>query len=306
MNLKNLRVLKLNGLSVLPKDLLNYIASDRLEYVEVKNATSLAHEDTFSTGSSNISKLLILASSKLNLNSIDSSSLHANTVVTYPKDTTEQSLVEGETLNIPAFEYKTAPTTNVSFGWFQNGSFLTRTLGLVVAEQALASHSGTFTASFFINNLGSPDLWPSSEEHLVTVKSGTIGFETLRPHFHFEDYTISERDLLVKRFDPTTGILIRDNRFNKSDWEVHAKIEKPLTDPDSARTLNNALVYVDSSGNKTALTHEALPIFKSTAKDDATEIRWEEDRGILLNIVGNQAFVGNFSTEIEWELVLAP
>ncbi|EUJ24217.1 hypothetical protein PGRAN_04671 [Listeria grandensis FSL F6-0971] len=305
-NLKNLRVLKLNGLSVVPKDLLRDIGSDRLEYIEIKNATSLANENAFATGSSNISKLLILSSNKLSLNSINSSSLHANTVVAYPKVTTEQSLAEGETLTIPAFEYKAAPTTNVSFGWFQNGSFLTRTLGLVVAQQALASHSGTFTARFYINNLGSPDLWPSSEEHLVTIEAGTIGFETVRPHFHFEDYAISERNLLVKRFDSTTGILIRDNRSNKSDWEVHAKIDRPLTDPVSAKTLNNALVYVDSSGSKTPLTHEALPIFKSTAKNAATEILWEEDRGILLNIAGNQAFAGNFSTEIEWELVLAP
>lgn len=305
-NLKNLRVLKLNGISTTPQHFLNAINSERLEYVEIKNVTNVEHADSFSTGSANISNLLIHVSDKMKWDSISNASLHTNTVVASPKNASEQSVNEGDPLTIPAFDFKTAPTTNVAFQWFKDNALLATTPSLLVTPQALSTHSGTITARFFINNQATPTSWPTSTEHIVSVLAGTIGFGAVNPIFSFEDFTISERDLLVKRRASSTGIQILDDRFHKSDWEVHAKIKAPLTDPISARTLDNALVYVNETGNKTPLTNEALPVYKSTDKNNATEIQWAQDRGILLNIASQQALVGNFSTEIQWELVLAP
>ncbi|KGL43877.1 leucine-rich repeat protein [Listeria newyorkensis] len=305
-DLKNLRVLKLNGISIAPRNFLNAINSERLEYVEIKNTAYAEQDIAFSTGSTNISNLLIHVSDKMNFDDISDTSLHTNTVVASPKGSTEQSIKEGDPLTISAFDFKTAPTTNVAFQWFKDNALFATTPSLLVTPQALSTHSGTITARFFINNQATPTSWPTSAEHIVSVLAGTIGFGAVYPIFSFEDFAISERDLLVKRRASSTGIQILDERFHKSDWEVHAKIKAPLTDPISARTLDNALVYVDETGNKTPLTNEALPVYKSTAKNNATEIQWAQDRGILLNIASQQAFVGKFSTEIQWELVLAP
>ncbi|MBC1435344.1 leucine-rich repeat protein [Listeria rocourtiae] len=306
-DLKNLRVLNLNGISIAPRNFLNAIGSERLEYVAIKNVTNIEQPDVFATGNTNISTLLIHVSDKINFDSIDETSLHANTVVAVPKAPTEQSVNEGEPLTISAFTFKTAPTTNVAFQWFKNNVLLATTPSLLVTSEALSTHSGTITARLFVNNQATPANWPSSEEHIVNVLSaGAIGFEVVNPFFSFEDFAISDRDILVKRKNSSTGIFIRDERFNKSSWEVHAKIRAPLTNLNSERTLDSALVYIDEKGNNTPLTNEALPVYKSNSKNNATEIQWEQNQGILLNIASQQAFVGQFSTEIQWELVLAP
>lgn len=306
-DLKNLRVLNLNSISIAPRNFLSAIGSERLEYVAIKNVTNIEQPDVFATGNTNISNLLIHISDKINFDSIDETSLHANTVVAFPKASTEQSVNEGEPLTISAFAFKTAPTTNVTFQWFKNNLLLATTPSLLVTSEALSTHSGTITSRFFINNQPTPANWPSSEEHIVNILSaGTIGFEVVNPFFSFEDFAISDRDTLVKRKNSSTGIFIRDERFNKSNWEVHAKIKAPLTDLNSERTLDSALVYINETGNKTSLTNESLPVYKSSSKNNTTEIQWEQNQGILLNIISQQAFVGHFSTEIQWELVLAP
>ena len=92
--------------------------------------------------------------------------------------------------------------------------------------------------------------------------------------------------------------------MNSSEWKLYATINHDMESV-SGEKLKNSLVFVDDTGNMTVLSD--TPTLVYTGKNNGGEtlttvVEWEEQKGILLQLIDPLINNENYDAEITWTI----
>ena len=140
-------------------------------------------------------------------------------------------------------------------------------------------------------------------KEIQIVYSGELVIDSATKHFQFEVYAISQNPVLCPRL-PTLNITVVDSRVNSSEWKLYATINHDMESV-SGEKLKNSLVFVDDTGNMTVLSD--TPTLVYTGKNNGGEtlttvVEWEEQKGILLQLIDPLINNENYDAEITWTI----
>lgn len=140
-------------------------------------------------------------------------------------------------------------------------------------------------------------------KEIQIVYSGELVIDSATKHFQFEVYAISQNPVLCPRLS-TLNITVIDSRVNSSEWKLYATINHDMESV-SGEKLKNSLVFVDDTGNMTVLSD--TPTLVYTGKNNGGEtlttvVEWEEQKGILLQLIDPLMNNENYDAEITWTI----
>lgn len=134
-------------------------------------------------------------------------------------------------------------------------------------------------------------------KRITVVDNGEVVLVSASSNIDFVLNPISLNPLLLPRKEDAK-IVVSDNRIEKSEWKLYASIDNELTSK-SGKVLKDSLVFVDNDGIK-LLSVNKLLIYRG---NDSVSIKWDEDTGILVNIVDkidiNEEYTANITFNIE-------
>ncbi|WP_239257351.1 immunoglobulin-like domain-containing protein [Listeria ilorinensis] len=146
-----------------------------------------------------------------------------------------------------------------------------------------------------------------------TVKSGTtgfpisdgqLGFIDVPTDLAFETTKIQSQETVIPREKTDWTIKVKDTRKTKSDWQITAKVDQPLTTVDGD-VLEDALIFKKGS-QETPLTTSAQLIEDNQQKQEQTDIKWAKEEGMLIKAKLNRAVAKKYQTNITWILQDTP
>lgn len=144
----------------------------------------------------------------------------------------------------------------------------------------------------------------------VLEQPSILRFLAVPDDLAFSTGNISALPQTVGRQDAAWTISVEDTRGTGSRFRVDASITQPLLGVGGATTytLPDALVYVDSTGQRHTLGSVPVTVYNGTTGTSArTDIRWAADKGLLVSLGGGEGNPGiPYSTTVEWSLIDAP
>lgn len=144
----------------------------------------------------------------------------------------------------------------------------------------------------------------------VLEQPSILRFLAVPDDLAFSTGNISALPQTVGRQDAAWTISVEDTRGTGSRFRVDASITQPLLGMGGATTytLPDALVYVDSTGQRHTLGSVPVTVYNGTTGTSArTDIRWAADKGLLVSLGGGEGNPGiPYSTTVEWSLIDAP
>lgn len=138
---------------------------------------------------------------------------------------------------------------------------------------------------------------------IIVIENGNLVLVSTPSNIDFVLNPISLDPLLLPRKEETK-IIVTDNRIEGSAWKLYASIDRELTSK-TGKVLVDSLVFVNRTGNITKLSVDNLLIYTENdyVKDKTTTITWDNDKGILVNIVDkidiNEEYSANITFSIE-------
>lgn len=138
---------------------------------------------------------------------------------------------------------------------------------------------------------------------IIVIENGNLVLVSAPSNIDFVLNPISLDPLLLPRKEETK-IIVTDNRIEGSAWKLYASIDRELTSK-TGKVLVDSLVFVNRTGNITKLSVDNLLIYTENdyVKDKTTTITWDNDKGILVNIVDkidiNEEYSANITFSIE-------
>ena len=137
----------------------------------------------------------------------------------------------------------------------------------------------------------------------TVIENGDLILISAPANIDFVLNPISLDPLLLPRKEETK-IVVTDNRIEGSIWKLYASIDRELTSK-NGKVLVDSLVFVNEVSELTKLSVDNLLIYTENdyAKDKTTTITWDNDKGILVNIVDkidiNEEYTANITFSIE-------
>lgn len=138
---------------------------------------------------------------------------------------------------------------------------------------------------------------------IIVIENGNLVLVSAPSNIDFVLNPISLDPLLLPRKEETK-IIVTDNRIEGSAWKLYASIDRELTSK-TGKVLVDSLVFVNEVSELTKLSVDNLLIYTENdyAKDKTTTITWDNDKGILVNIVDkidiNEEYSANITFSIE-------
>ena len=138
---------------------------------------------------------------------------------------------------------------------------------------------------------------------ITVIENGDLVLVSAPANIDFVLNPISLDPLLLPRKEEAK-IVVTDNRIEGSAWKLYASIDRELTSK-NGKVLVDSLVFVNEASELTKLSVDNLLIYTENdyAKDKTTTITWDNDKGILVNIVDkidiNEEYTANITFSIE-------
>lgn len=138
---------------------------------------------------------------------------------------------------------------------------------------------------------------------------GKLAFHNVPDNMDFETTAIVDagEEILIPRIEPEWTMSVEDSRNSDNGFKIQVAVENPLTTGDGSHSLKNALVYVDERKERHPLNEEAMSVLsKTTNQNEITDITWEENEGIMIEVNPISAHAETYGTTIDWTLVDGP
>lgn len=99
-------------------------------------------------------------------------------------------------------------------------------------------------------------------------------------------------------------VTVTNSRINSTTWSLYASIDKDLT-TDDGNILPNSLVFLDTDNNLNILSSTKTLIYQgedNKGDTKVTEVVFQEDEGILLQILETLIANSEYKTKINWSI----
>lgn len=145
---------------------------------------------------------------------------------------------------------------------------------------------------------------------------GDLTFESAPELLEFEaKISTKSEEFFVNKDKLGKPLKVKDDRFEKSDWKLSAKMKEEFTGEDDS--LSEALVYYDENGEEQRLGEDSAVIMEhnyesSDAGDYTEEISeaWEDTddskQGLFLQLEPGELKPHDYDAKVEWTLEDAP
>lgn len=141
----------------------------------------------------------------------------------------------------------------------------------------------------------------------VHVKSGGLILNSV-PNLDFGTLEISHKSQEYFAKNPSNALEVTDQR-SSGTWSLSAKWATPLVGANTQTDLSNSLFYVNSKGEKTAISSSDSTIYSTDHHQTGiTNVSkdWSASVGFCLEISPGQALPDDYSGTIEWTLSNVP
>lgn len=135
------------------------------------------------------------------------------------------------------------------------------------------------------------------------VYTGELTLDSATKHFEFSPSIIKSDPIICPRLTELI-ITVTDSRVNSSTWKLYAIINHDLESSDG-KILKDSLVFIDKAGNINLLSDTKTLIYSGDANDGVTKttnIEWNDDEGILLQLKNQVEANTVYTAEITWIL----
>ncbi|CAM4279667.1 hypothetical protein [Erysipelothrix aquatica] len=107
--------------------------------------------------------------------------------------------------------------------------------------------------------------------------------------------------------DEAMTLRVEDTRYERTGWKLEVRAKQEMTDTAGrGSTLNNSLIFKNnSSHNGNAITNKPIVVYETPDQYDAvTELQFDQDLGVLLELTGANGIYANagYTAELEWIL----
>ena len=107
--------------------------------------------------------------------------------------------------------------------------------------------------------------------------------------------------------DEAMTLRVEDTRYERTGWKLEVRAKQEMTDTAGrGSTLNNSLIFKNnSSHNGNAITNKPIVVYETPEQYDAvTELQFDQDLGVLLQLTGANGIYANagYTAELEWIL----
>lgn len=110
---------------------------------------------------------------------------------------------------------------------------------------------------------------------------------------------ISRNPLWLRRAS-NEPVRVVDSRVVSTPWQLLASVDRPMT-TQSGHTLPNAVVFVDENGEMTPLRiDDPIPVFEGGPDEPATDILWDDSKGILLHVTEPLHNKEEYTASLTW------
>lgn len=163
-----------------------------------------------------------------------------------------------------------------------------------------------FIPGGMVNVLSHNDFLKIRKNVIVREHPGTIAFSA-DDVLAFESVTLTGGNQLIGRADADWAIVVSDKRENPAPWKLEAVLAEPFTalDGEGEHVLGDALVFVDEKGQTNVLdsSQTLIHLEESSQPQTTTRIEWTPDKGILVNLNGQNVRSGiPYKATIRWLL----
>lgn len=136
-------------------------------------------------------------------------------------------------------------------------------------------------------------------ESITIVHSGEITLESAPSTIKFSLNKIMDNPLLCKR-ETETIIKVLDTRLNKTKWKLIATIDHNLQNSNN-KILEDSLVFKEND-NITVLSNTDTIVYEPEELNEITNITWNDDEGILLQIKEYIEINTIYEATITWKI----
>ena len=122
-------------------------------------------------------------------------------------------------------------------------------------------------------------------------------------NFRFEVYAMGKDPIICPRLNDLSVTVI-DSRVNSSNWKLYASINHDLESGDGD-ALKDSLVFVDDDGNINVLSSTPTLVYTGVNNGGnilSTSVSWEEEKGILLQLLEPLEINTYYDAEIIWSI----
>ncbi len=99
-------------------------------------------------------------------------------------------------------------------------------------------------------------------------------------------------------------VTITDSRINSTNWKLYAEITQDLTSQ-TGQVLENSLIFIDENNNIIPLTKDPVLVYTGEKTEEGikvTNVTWDENKGILLQITKPLINQMEYSAIILWSI----
>lgn len=99
-------------------------------------------------------------------------------------------------------------------------------------------------------------------------------------------------------------VTITDSRINSTNWKLYAEITQDLTSQ-TGQVLENSLIFIDENNNIIPLTKDPVLVYTGEKTEEGikvTNVTWDENKGILLQITKPLINKMEYSAIILWSI----
>lgn len=146
-------------------------------------------------------------------------------------------------------------------------------------------------------------------KEVLVEQEGGLSFKDVPDILAFQTIDIPSQETIVNRQSEDWSIQIEDERTQKTNWKLFARLDQQFVDSNQNEVseLKNSLIFVDSNGISTPLSSDPLLIHENTDESQLTNISWNQNKGILVNINPGALFKDvNYNAKITWILQDSP
>lgn len=109
---------------------------------------------------------------------------------------------------------------------------------------------------------------------------------------------------IIKRASQDNQVII--NKYTYPSTSVNSilsvSMDTPLMTADGENTLQSGLIYRDDNNNDISLSNGPAEVYDGQIENDAKNITWDKDHGILLNFTDKAPKNGTYQTTLTWTL----
>ncbi len=140
-------------------------------------------------------------------------------------------------------------------------------------------------------------------KQVQVVYSGELIIDSATKNFRFEVYAMGKDPIICPRLNDLSVTVI-DSRVNSSNWKLYASINHDLESGDGD-ALKDSLVFVDDDGNINVLSSTPTLVYTGVNNGGnilSTSVSWEEEKGILLQLLEPLEINTYYDAEIIWSI----